>query len=66
MNILRLIRITIMQESGKSKDDDDDDDNFDYEDRVFSVMKARGKQLDFHENANFDHEDPSLHEVCYV
>ena len=56
----------MMQESGKSKDDEDDDDNFDYEDRVFSVMKARGKQLDFQENANFDHEDPSLDEVRYV
>lgn len=53
-----------MQENTKAKDEDDDEDNFDYEDRVFAVMKARGKQLDFHENANFDHEEPGLHEVC--
>lgn len=54
------------QEGIKSKDDEDDEDTFDYEDRVFSVMKARGKRLDFHENANFDHEDPGLHEVCML
>jgi len=47
------------------KEDEDEEDNFDYEDRVFAVMKARGKHLDFHESANFDHEDPGLQEVCY-
>lgn len=45
------------------EEEEEDDDDFDYEDRVLSVMRARGKRLDFHENANFNHEDPGLHEV---
>ena len=59
-----LIKNMTMQGTG-IKEDEDEEDNFDYEDRVFAVMKARGKHLDFHESANFDHEDPGLQEVCY-
>lgn len=52
-----------MKRRTEEEEEEEDDDDFDYEDRVFSVMRARGKRLDFHENANFNHDDPGVHEV---
>lgn len=50
----------------RKEEDDEDEDDFDYEDRVFSVMKARGRRLDSFENTNFNHKDPGLPEVRYL
>lgn len=61
---MELMAMPMMQSSPKSRqDDEDEDDNFDYEDRVFSVMKARGKKLDSFEDTNFNHSDPGISEV---
>ena len=44
--------------------EEEEEDSFDYEDRIFAVMKAKGQKLDIHENLSFNHEEPGILEVC--
>jgi hypothetical protein len=54
-----------LQDSEKNGKEEDEDDSFDYEDRVFAVMKAKVLKLDIHENLTFNHEKPGILEVCW-
>lgn len=62
----RLKLFLILQDSEKNGKEEDEDDSFDYEDRVFAVMKAKVQKLDIHENLSFNHEEPGILEVGCV
>ena len=59
------LTLFFLQDSEKNGKEEDDDDSFDYEDRIFAVMKAKVQKLDIHENLSFNHEEPGILEVCW-
>lgn len=54
------------EDSEKHAKEEDEEDSFDYEDRIFAVMKAKVQKLDIHENLTFNHEEPGILEAIMI